>query len=99
MEPKTIYFRTIKTGLDIEGQIDKVNEEYAEFKNDILYMNYNWKEEATDLIQSVMTLLENHTNERFELLWNKHIIKMSRRNWTAREHESYMITTSKQLSN
>ena len=82
-KPQSIFFKTVKTSASKLEQTQKIFEEIAEFE-DAIVLNTNWKEEATDVIQSLITLLENHTDEGFERLWNEHLIKMGKRNWEPR---------------
>ena len=82
---KSIFYKPVKTDINEEQQFRKVREEMRELM--IAYNERtNWKEEATDVIQVIITLLDNHTDEMFENLWNRHIIKMTNRDYTAREY-------------
>ena len=78
-----IYFRAVENSCNIEEQFEKIKEEFDEFVS-AFNDESNLIEEATDLIQAIITFLENHTALGFKAHWSFHLQKMMLREWKER---------------
>ena len=86
---KKISIRPVDNNCTREEQLEKIKEEYGEFlyEANMRKSKNREKEEAMDLIQSIVTYYIDHLGDLKED-WNKyHIPKMKSRLWSAREKQ------------
>ena len=89
-----INIRGLKTACTTSEQVDKVCEEMDEFMEEVALhpqegnftLDPKLVEEAMDIVQAVITLVENHTQAGFKLYWDRvHMGKMEEQKWIPRD--------------
>lgn len=88
MDKKLNYSRfSVVTDCSFNEQLEKLYEEFAELNTALLNREHetHWVEEANDVIQSLITLIENHSNVGFVEGWRRHLLKMKARGWKPRD--------------
>ena len=79
-----VNLKPVKTENGIPEQYKKVQEEYEEYTDSYVMGNGCWQEEATDLIQTLITKL-SMTEEGLKYWMKCHEKKMTKRLWEERK--------------